>query len=88
MKFACSRCGSRHWPDPESFCPLCNDGREEPSEALGDTVEAQEQAIERACFMNPPPWDGAVPRALTFASITEKQTNRKQNNENTQKRQR
>jgi len=47
MKFACTRCGSRHWPDPESSCPLCNDEREEPGEALGDHLEAQEQAIER-----------------------------------------
>jgi len=47
MKFACSRCGSRHWPDPDSSCTLCNDGREEPSEALCDPLEAQEQAIER-----------------------------------------
>jgi hypothetical protein len=47
MKFACSRCGSRNWPDPESSCPLCNDEREEPAEALGDPLEAQEQAIER-----------------------------------------
>jgi len=47
MKFACSRCGSRQWPDPESSCPLCNDGREEPGEDLGDHLEAREQAIER-----------------------------------------
>jgi hypothetical protein len=47
MKFACSRCGSRHWPDPESSCPLCNDEREEPAEALDNPLEAQEQAIER-----------------------------------------
>ena len=47
MKFACTRCGSRNWPDPDSSCPLCNDGREEPAEALGDLLEAQEQAIER-----------------------------------------
>lgn len=47
MKFACTRCGSRHWSDPDSSCPLCNDGREEPAEALGDHLEAQEQAIRR-----------------------------------------
>lgn len=47
MKFACSRCGSRQWPDPDSSCPLCRDDREEPAEALGDPLEAQEQAIER-----------------------------------------
>jgi len=47
MKFACTRCGSRQWPDPESSCPLCNDGREEPGEALGDPLEAREQALER-----------------------------------------
>lgn len=47
MKFACTRCGSRQWPDPDSSCPLCNDGREEPTEALGDPLEAQEQAIKR-----------------------------------------
>lgn len=76
MNFACTRCGSRHWPDPESSCPLCNDGREEPAEAVGDTVEAQEQAIERAVDMNPPPWAGAIPRALTFASTTNKQTSK------------
>ena len=47
MKFACTRCGSRHWPDPDSSCPLCNDGREEPAEAISDPLEAQEQAIKR-----------------------------------------
>ena len=47
MNWPCTRCGSRQWPDPESFCPLCNDGREEPAEAVGDTVEAREQAIKR-----------------------------------------
>jgi hypothetical protein len=47
MNFACSRCGSRHWPDPDSSCPLCNDGREEPCESLGDPLWAREQAIER-----------------------------------------
>jgi hypothetical protein len=47
MKFACSRCGSRQWPDFESFCPLCNDGREEPAEAPEDHLEAQERAVER-----------------------------------------
>jgi len=47
MNWPCTRCGSRHWPDPESSCPLCRDDREEPAEALGDPLEAQEQAIER-----------------------------------------
>jgi hypothetical protein len=47
MNFACTRCGSRHWPDPDSSCPLCRDDREEPAEALSDTLEAQEQAIKR-----------------------------------------
>jgi len=47
MSFACSRCGSRNWPDPESSCPLCNDEREVPTEAIEDPMEAQEQAIER-----------------------------------------
>lgn len=47
MSFACTRCGSRHWPDPDSSCPLCNDGREEPGESLGDPLEAQEKAIDR-----------------------------------------
>jgi hypothetical protein len=47
MKFACSRCGSRHWPDPDSSCPLCNDEREESSEDLADPLEAQGQAVER-----------------------------------------
>ena len=47
MSFACTRCGSRHWPDPDSSCPLCNDGMEEPSESLGDPLEAQERAIDR-----------------------------------------
>jgi hypothetical protein len=47
MKFACTRCGSRNWPAPDSSCPLCNDGREEPGEALGDPLEAREQALER-----------------------------------------
>ena len=47
MKFACTRCGSRDWPNPDSSCPLCNDGMEEPGEALGDPLEAREQAIER-----------------------------------------
>ena len=47
MSFACTRCGSRHWPDTESSCPLCNDGREEPGESLGDPLEAQERAIDR-----------------------------------------
>ena len=47
MKFACTRCGSRDWPNPDSSCPLCNDGREEPGEPLGDPLEAKEQAIER-----------------------------------------
>lgn len=47
MKFACTRCGSRQWPDPDSSCPLCNDGREEPAEDLGDPLEAQGQAVKR-----------------------------------------
>ena len=47
MKFACSRCGSRHWPDPDSSCPLCNDEREESSEDLADPLEAQGQAVKR-----------------------------------------
>jgi len=47
MNWPCTRCGSRNWPDPESSCPLCNDGREEPREALGDPLEAREQALER-----------------------------------------
>ncbi len=47
MNFACTRCGSRQWPDPDSSCPLCNDEREKPAEALGYPLEAQEQAIER-----------------------------------------
>jgi len=47
MKFACTRCGSRYWPDPDSSCPLCRDDREEPTEAIGDPLEAQEQATER-----------------------------------------
>ena len=47
MNFACTRCGSRHWPDPDSSCPLCCDDREEPAETLGDPLEAQEMAIER-----------------------------------------
>ena len=81
MNFACTRCGSRQWPNPDSSCPLCNDGREEPGESIGDALEAQEQAIERAAAMNPPPWDGARPQDLTFASITE--TNKKiKNDEN------
>jgi len=47
MKFACTRCGSRNWPDPDSSCPLCNDGREEPGEDPEDPLWAREQAIER-----------------------------------------
>jgi len=47
MNWPCTRCGSRHWPDPESSCPLCNDGREEPAEALEAPSWAREQAIER-----------------------------------------
>ena len=47
MKFACTRCGSRHWPDPDSSCPLCRDDREEPAEAIGDPLEAQGQAVKR-----------------------------------------
>jgi hypothetical protein len=47
MNFACTRCGSRHWPDPDSSCPLCNDGREEPCEDPEDPLWAREQAIER-----------------------------------------
>ena len=33
MKFACTRCGSRNWPDPDSSCPLCRDDREELNES-------------------------------------------------------
>jgi ribosomal protein L37E len=47
MKFACTRCGIRQWPDPASSCPLCNDGREEPADVPEAPLEAQEQAIER-----------------------------------------
>ena len=47
MKFACSRCGSRNWPDPESSCPLCNDGGEEPCKDPEDPLWAREQALER-----------------------------------------
>lgn len=47
MSFACARCGSRHWPDPDSSCPLCRHHREEPDKPIGDHLEAQESAIER-----------------------------------------
>ena len=47
MNWPCTRCGSRQWPDPDSSCPLCNDGREEPAEDLGDPLEAQGQAVKR-----------------------------------------
>ena len=47
MKFTCSRCGSRNWPDPDSSCPLCNDGCDEPSEREEGAIMAQEMAIRR-----------------------------------------
>ena len=34
MKFACSRCGSRQWPDPDSSCPLCRGHRQELDESI------------------------------------------------------
>jgi hypothetical protein len=47
MNWPCTRCGSRQWPDPDSSCPLCNDGGEEPCKDPEDPLEAREQAIER-----------------------------------------
>jgi hypothetical protein len=47
MKFACSRCGSRQWPDPDSSCPLCNDTPESAREPLSDYERADRDAVER-----------------------------------------
>lgn len=30
--FACSACGSRHWPDPDSSCPLCQPSDYDPED--------------------------------------------------------
>jgi hypothetical protein len=47
MKFACTRCGSRQWPDPESSCPLCNDTPEAADEPLSDYERADRDAVAR-----------------------------------------
>ena len=47
MNWPCTRCGSRHWPDPASSCPLCNDGSDEPGEREECGNTAQERAIRR-----------------------------------------
>ena len=30
--FACTLCGSRHWPDPDSKCPLCQPSDYDPED--------------------------------------------------------
>lgn len=45
MKFACTLCGGRHWPDPDSSCPLCNDGGKNSDGRGEGTVTAKEKAI-------------------------------------------
>lgn len=47
MNFACTRCGSRDWPNPDSSCPLCNGGREEIRKAIDDHLEAQSESVAR-----------------------------------------
>lgn len=33
MKWPCSLCGSRNWPNPDSYCPLCiGDSEKDPDE--------------------------------------------------------
>ena len=47
--FACSLCGSRYWPDPDSSCPLCQPIDYEPddrrryceAEAWEEWIDAQ-----------------------------------------------
>ena len=31
-QFACSLCGSRHWPDPDSECQLCQPSNYDPED--------------------------------------------------------
>ena len=47
MNWPCTMCGSRHWPNPASSCPLCNDGSDEPGEREECGNTAQEMAIGR-----------------------------------------
>tara|TARA_R110000868_G_scaffold80542_4_gene228829 strand:+ start:698 stop:1084 length:387 start_codon:yes stop_codon:yes gene_type:complete len=47
MNWPCTLCGSRHWPDPDSSCALCNDGSKNPDERGEGTVTAKEKAIRR-----------------------------------------
>lgn len=43
MNWPCTLCGSRHWPDPESSCPLCN----HPAGGAEGYSKARETAIMR-----------------------------------------
>ena len=47
MNWHCTMCGSRHWPNPASSCPLCNDVSDEPGEREECGNTAQERAISR-----------------------------------------
>jgi acyl carrier protein phosphodiesterase len=47
MNFACTRCGSRHWPDVSRSCPLCNDTGEDIDRAVQHPLTASEQAVKR-----------------------------------------
>jgi hypothetical protein len=48
LNWPCTLCGSRHWPDPDSSCPLCRDDPEDtPTDDAGSLHEAAEEAIAR-----------------------------------------
>ena len=47
MNWPCTLCGSRHWPDSASTCPLCNDESDEPSGREEGAIAARERAIRR-----------------------------------------
>jgi len=45
MNWSCTLCGSCHWPDSDSSCPLCNDGGGNPEEREEGPNTAQERAV-------------------------------------------
>lgn len=49
MNWACSLCGSRNWPNPDSHCPLCaGDSKEDFDDDDDELDESDEPATPLA----------------------------------------
>ena len=55
-QFSCSLCGSRHWPDPESDCPLCQPSEYDPEDRrkYDPDPDRERDDYEAQAMMNEP----------------------------------